>query len=125
MSEIELKLCPFCGAEPEVGFAYETGRGDVYEVDCSSCIISIYGPLGFAGEEAKQAAIAAWNQRTPEPAPRLDAAVIERARIEAWAQATAWHRHGIAWKHLEKTSQDDLIEAARMSLDVINFREGG
>ena len=68
------------------------------------------------------------RQSTPEPARnpcRLDAAVIERARIEAWAQATAWHRHGIAWKHLEKASQDDLIEAARMSLDVINFREGG
>lgn len=34
-----------------------------------------------------------------------------------WAKATAWHVHGIAWKHLEKTSQVELIDAARAALE--------
>jgi hypothetical protein len=40
------------------------------------------------------------------------------ATVEAlgWAKATAWHKHGIAWKHLERVSQQELLTEARAFL---------
>jgi len=35
---------------------------------------------------------------------------------QGWAKATAWHKHGIAWKHLERASQDELLADARKAL---------
>lgn len=34
-----------------------------------------------------------------------------------WAKATAWHRYGIAWKHLERISQTELLDEARAALN--------
>lgn len=34
------------------------------------------------------------------------------ALAEGWARATAWHKHGIAWNHLEQISRDELLAEA-------------
>ena len=54
----------------------------------------------------------------PFPTPAILAMAKDREEAETlgWAKATAWHRHGIAWKHLEKISQTELLDEARRAL---------
>ena len=68
----QLDPCPFCGAVPEMTFSHEAGRWDVYEVECD-CGVSVYGPVGHAGDAAKAAMARKWNTRSPAP-PRKDIA---------------------------------------------------
>jgi Lar family restriction alleviation protein len=74
--------CPFCGGEAILDFSHEAGRWDVWEIECHNCCIAKDSGMGFAGPEAKQAAIAAWNTRTAltSSAP----ATGEREQIVGW-----------------------------------------
>jgi Lar family restriction alleviation protein len=76
--------CPFCGGEAILDFSHEAGRWDVWEIECHNCCIAKDSGMGFAGPEAKQAAIAAWNTRTAltSSAP----ATGEREQIVAWLE---------------------------------------
>ena len=70
--------CPFCGTAPLVCFSHEAGQWDIYEVECVQCNFSLAGPVGFEGDNAARAAIAAWNTRTP-PASEPSEAVVDAA----------------------------------------------
>ena len=84
---LEPLSCPFCGGPPTVQFAHEWGRWDVYEVECEACIYSRLGPTGHEGDKARAAAIAAWNRRTPPPAPSADWITVPRVPTEAMVEA--------------------------------------
>lgn len=45
----------------------------------------------------------------------LGTAALELMAL-GWAKAKAWYFHGVAWDHLERVSQDELLGEARASL---------
>jgi len=58
----KLKLCPFCGKKPSVGF-YEPIEGhSLYSVECGHCVIAPCTP----DFPSKKEAIEAWNTRAED-----------------------------------------------------------
>ena len=61
----ELLPCPFCGGKPVSDRVYMCGNGWI--VYCAKCGAEIFEEAGFSSTDiAKQAAIDAWNTRTPK-----------------------------------------------------------
>ena len=72
MSKIELKACPLCGGCAQLSVSHSTIDGWPISISCNTCLVTVT-------RNDRHEVISLWNKRTPEPAPKLDAAVIERA----------------------------------------------
>ena len=97
-------ICP----TPDMCFEY----GD--HVRCGPCAIKQATARGVQTDYSvpNLPAVYRLERRTTE----LETALAE-ARAQGWAEATAWHKYGIAWKHLEKVSQDELLTDARAFME--------
>lgn len=82
----ELKPCPFCGGEPfGPKFEYESGRFDIYSVECPACDYSVEGGVFKEGDEAKDAVTRFWNTRTSHLPDREEVARVREA-VEMFAR---------------------------------------
>lgn len=81
MSEIELKVCPFCGAKPNVrvqpeSWGYHEGSVEV-QCKCGASAGSVYGA------DKKREAAEKWNARAPQWQP-IESAPKDGTRLMLW-----------------------------------------
>jgi hypothetical protein len=50
------------------------------------------------------------------PADLSELRRLSEVEVLAWAKSKAWYQYGIAWRHLEKISQEELLEQVRTLL---------
>lgn len=88
----ELKACPFCAAIPNIAFSHEAGQWDVYEIECD-CGVSVYGPCGYEGDEAKAATIRKWNRRPTPDLGDVDELVEELRELKkGWVTSKSFSK---------------------------------
>lgn len=63
--EIQLKLCPFCGATASLE-SFAVRKGYAATAFCDSCLAQIPTITYDTEEEAKMEAIEAWNRRAEQ-----------------------------------------------------------
>jgi hypothetical protein len=98
--------------------AYKTGYSEAYE-DCTGTVDHNAAEEGWGQYiEARALTPDATQTREAElgPPDELGSAAFELLAL-GYAKATAWHKHGIAWDHCERISQDELIVEARAALN--------
>lgn len=64
-SEVKLKPCPFCGGKAKLKDFSAEGRYVDYRIVCTVCPVKMEG-WGQANKLTREAAVIAWNRRTPE-----------------------------------------------------------
>lgn len=74
----DLKPCPFCGGEADSDMDCEYGSPCGWSVTCELCGLTVY-------KESKALAEAAWNTRTSQWNPDMEAAPYETPVLTLWA----------------------------------------